>query len=301
MTGRWGRGDAPACDNKSKVTKDPPVALRSSSRPPAAAGRRRPGIWWPRGQGGGFACLPAGGVRAGVSGWGGLCRALRTPPPASVGRRQEAAEPSLTWILWRRCGQPAPRCQAPACTSCPWQGRGVPGAVPRNSASPSLAKAGGGGEIPWGHGGGVCFGDPQPWGGPLPTGIPGATVAVPDWGCGVGGAGAACLGPGDAAGLGGWRPLPQTVPSAESPAQGAGRRARSWALGPRSQHPPGTSRCGRSGLSRAWIRPRWPRPLRPPQAGTFPGVAGAGAAAPLPLLAPPARLFSQTPAAGTTS
>lgn len=48
------------------------------------------------------------------------------PPVATaVGRRQEAAESSLTWISWRSCGRPAARCQAPACTSCP--GREVGG------------------------------------------------------------------------------------------------------------------------------------------------------------------------------
>lgn len=55
------------------------MALRSSCRPPTVVVRHCPGIGWPHGQGGDFACLPAGGCRQGFGGC--LCQALRTPPP----------------------------------------------------------------------------------------------------------------------------------------------------------------------------------------------------------------------------
>lgn len=140
------------------------MTLRSSSRLPAAAIRRRPGIWWPRGQGGGFVWLL--GVQAGV--WGWLWQAPCMLPPASVGRRQEVAKLSLTWILWRRCWRRAARrLPAPPACGVRWvsRGGGLWAPCPKIQPVPLLPpwQRQVVGEMLWGHRVG-CFGDLPPWG-----------------------------------------------------------------------------------------------------------------------------------------
>lgn len=122
---------------------------------------------------------------------------------------------------------------------------------------------------------GERFGDPPPWGSLThqhPLVSPGPFQA------GGSSAGAACLRPGDAAGFGGdilspkLSPLTNLLCGALEGGQGA------WP----SQPAPGTSWCVHARLGRGWIRPQLVPDPPPPPAGTFLGVATAGATIPLP-------------------
>lgn len=213
------------------------------------------------------------------------------PLPAWVGRRQEAAASSLTWILWRRCGRPrraARRLPAPPAQGVRWAGRGEGFRAPcpeiqRLPPHPPPPQRRAAGEKPLGGGtgkGGVLgLGIPHP-GGPSPTGIPRCR-----WGrVGGGGAGAACPAAGEAAGLGGGIPSPKlSLPSNLLRGWGVGGReeGRILALGPRSRRPPRHLLLQPFGC----VRPRLvPHPLCPPvspKQGQS-GVAAAGATTPLP-------------------